>query len=83
MSVQKIMSITSQGQIAIPTEIRNFLGIDGATKALVTQVDNLIVIKPQTEFDELAGSLHGDIQLTDSELKKARAAFSKNWMDAS
>ncbi len=80
---KKIMSITSQGQITIPTKIRNSLGIEGAVKALVTQVDGLIVIKPQVEFDQLAGSLHSDVRLSDTELQEARAAFSKKWTDAS
>lgn len=73
------MSITSQGQITIPHEMRKALGITGATKAVVIQEKDQIIIKPGLSFDDLAGSLKSNVRLTDEELRQARDSFSKNW----
>jgi AbrB family looped-hinge helix DNA binding protein len=77
--MQKVVSITSQGQITIPQEIRQAFGITGAVKAVIKKKDNSIIIKPQLSFDDLAGSLKSDISLTDKELRQARKTFSKDW----
>jgi AbrB family looped-hinge helix DNA binding protein len=78
-TMQKTMSITSQGQITIPSEIRQAFGITGAVKAVVKKEKDLIVIKPQLSFDDLAGSLKSKVSLSDEELRQARDSFSKQW----
>lgn len=77
--MQAIVSITSQGQVTIPREMRDFLGITGSTRAVAKKVGRQIIIEPQTDFFDLAGSLGGKIKLSDKELRQARDNFSKQW----
>lgn len=75
----QIVSITSQGQITIPKFIRRDFGITGSVKAVVSKAGDKIVVEPKQNFWQLSGSLGSEIKLTDAQLKKARAAFTKNW----
>lgn len=77
--MQVIVSITSQGQVTIPKEMRDVFGITGSTRALARRVGKQIIIEPQTDFFDLAGSLGGKIKLSDKELREARNEFSKKW----
>lgn len=77
--MQTIVSITSQGQVTIPKEMRDIFGIVGSTKALARREGKRIIIEPQTDFFDLAGSLRGEIKLSDKELRHARDQFSKQW----
>lgn len=77
--MQTIVSITSQGQVTIPKEMRDIFGITGSVKALARRVGKQIIIEPQTDFFDLAGSLGGKIRLNDKELRQAREQFSKRW----
>jgi len=77
--MQAIVSITSQGQVTIPKEMRDVFGITGSTKALARRVGKQIIIEPQTDFFSLAGSLGGEVKLSDEELRQARDQFSKKW----
>jgi len=52
------VSITSQGQISIPAKLRRKLGLNKNKKALVSEKNGQIIIKPATDFLELGGSLH-------------------------
>ncbi len=79
--MQKVVSITSQGQITIPSEIRQLFGITTATKAVLSVKKNQIVIKPKDEFWSLQGSLKSDVKLTDGQLKAARENFSRKWAE--
>ena len=76
-----IATITSQGQLTIPKAVRKFFNISGATKARIRVQDKKIVVEPKTDFWSLSGSLKSSVSLTDAELKKARAAFSKKWAE--
>ncbi|HUD45022.1 MAG TPA: AbrB/MazE/SpoVT family DNA-binding domain-containing protein [Patescibacteria group bacterium] len=51
------VSITSQGQINIPSKIRQELGLSKKRKALVSIENGKMVIEPVKDFLELAGSL--------------------------
>lgn len=53
-----LVSITSQGQISIPAEIRRNLGLTKYKKAFVRQEGERVVIEPVFDFMELEGSLH-------------------------
>ena len=77
--MDKIVSITSQGQMTIPKSIRKALGIKHATKAVLRKDGDLLVVKPKVDFWSLEGSLKSKIKLTSKELKQARQAFSKQW----
>jgi len=58
MHMSQIVSITSQGQISIPAQMRRFLGLDLAKKAYVTQENGKIIIEPVPDLLTLAGSLN-------------------------
>ncbi|KKU25593.1 MAG: hypothetical protein UX37_C0018G0011 [Microgenomates group bacterium GW2011_GWA2_46_16] len=77
--MQTIVSITSQGQVTIPKEMRDAFRITGSVKALARRVGKQIIIEPQTDFFDLAGSLSGSTKLSDEELRQAREQFSKQW----
>lgn len=51
------MSITSQGQISIPIDIRRVLGLEKFKKAFVKVEDNRIIVEPIPDLLELGGSL--------------------------
>lgn len=75
----QVVSITSQGQVTIPTQIRKLLGILGSTKAVISLVDNKLIIEPTADFWSLAGGLSTKIKLSDQQLHEAQAAFGKKW----
>lgn len=58
MHMSQIVSITSQGQISIPAQMRRLLGLDVAKKAYVTHENGKIIIEPIPDFLSLAGSLN-------------------------
>lgn len=51
------VSITSQGQISIPTTLRQRLGLEKNTKAFVTEQDGKLIVEPVKDFLELRGSI--------------------------
>lgn len=51
------VSITSQGQISIPAQIRRQLGLSKTSKAIVSVANGKVIIEPVKDFLELAGSL--------------------------
>jgi bifunctional DNA-binding transcriptional regulator/antitoxin component of YhaV-PrlF toxin-antitoxin module len=51
------VSITSQGQISIPIQLRRKLGLDKSKKALIREENGELVVKPVKDFLELGGSL--------------------------
>jgi AbrB family looped-hinge helix DNA binding protein len=77
--MEKIVTITSQGQLTLPKALRKAFGIKGTTKALVRKEGNLIMVQPKGDFWSLAGSLDSKISLTDKQLRNARNAFAKQW----
>lgn len=56
--MQQLVSITSQGQISIPAEIRRNLKLDKYKKALVKQEGERVIVEPVSDFMALEGSLH-------------------------
>ena len=77
--MEKIVSITKQGQLTIPKKFLEDFKIQGAIKALVRKLGNSIVVEPKRAFWSLSGSLQSKVSLTDAELKNARKSFTKNW----
>ncbi len=51
------VSITSQGQISIPAQIRRQLGLSKTGKAIVSVENGKMMVEPVKDFLELAGSL--------------------------
>ena len=81
MLLQRIVSITRSGQLTIPKNFREKLGIIGGAKAVIKLKDNSLFVSPHLNFKQLSGSLGGNIKLTNRELKKARKAFQTKWAD--
>lgn len=79
MVMEKIVSITKQGQLTIPKKLLADFNIRGAAKALVRRLENSIIVEPKQNFWSLSGSLKSKLSLTDEELKKARKSFAKDW----
>ena len=77
--MQQIVTITDQGQLTIPKSILRDFGISGRIKAGIKKDGNKLIVEPKADFWSLAGSLGGDIRLTDLQLRKARGEFSKKW----
>ena len=50
------VSITSQGQISIPIDLRRKFGLDKIKRATVTEREGEIIIKPVKDLLELGGS---------------------------
>jgi AbrB family looped-hinge helix DNA binding protein len=77
--MEQIVSITKQGQLTIPKEMRKTFGIHGSSKALVKKSGDMILVEPKNNFWSLSGSLRSKITLSDRKLKDARIAFGKSW----
>ena len=80
--MEKIVSITKQGQLTIPKKLLEDFKIQGAIKAAVQRIGDAIVVKPKHDFWSLSGVLKSKISLTDKELRQARESFGKNWPQA-
>lgn len=63
-------SVTSQGQVTIPANIRRYLGIKPADKVQFIKVKDKVYIKPAKDFLELKGTLKGKAKYTDEQLDK-------------
>lgn len=51
------VSITSQGQISIPAQIRRQLGLSKTSKAIVSVENDKVMIEPVKDFLAMRGSL--------------------------
>lgn len=51
------VSITSQGQISIPANLRRKLGFEKNRQAFISEEDGKLVVEPIKDFLELKGSL--------------------------
>lgn len=74
------VSITSQGQISIPAEIRRKLGLSKKSKAIVSVANGNVMIEPVKDFLELAGSLK-NVQKAKVSFRKMREAFGQYLSD--
>ena len=77
--MQKIVSITSQGQLTIPQSMLRSLGIKTPVKAIIRKKENILEVEPKKNFWSLSGSLKSEVKLSDADLRKAREAFSTKW----
>ncbi len=66
------VSITSQGQMSIPIDIRRALRLDKMKKATVTLQGNMMVVKPIVDIESLMGIFHSNKRFT---RKQEREAF--------
>jgi len=69
--MQQFVSITSQGQISIPAQMRKALGLSRYNKALIRQERNRLIIEPAPDLLALGGSLH-NIAITDKTINEVQ-----------
>lgn len=55
--MQQFITITTQGQLSIPINIRKALGFDLARKAILRVIDNKVIIEPASDVLYLKGKL--------------------------
>ena len=77
----QLVSITSQGQLTIPKDFREALGITSQAKAEIKVEGDELVVKPKKDFWSLGGSLKSKVILTDKQLRQARKAFETSWAE--
>ena len=74
------VSITSQGQVSIPIQLRRKLNLEKNRKAIVTEENGKVIIEPVKDFLELAGSLK-HIKKVKASPSEMRAAFEQYLAD--
>ncbi|OGM26377.1 hypothetical protein A3D00_04435 [Candidatus Woesebacteria bacterium RIFCSPHIGHO2_02_FULL_38_9] len=65
------VSITSQGQMSIPADIRRTLGLSVFKKALVSIQDGKMVVEPVKDFLSLGGSLKTEKKASSKQIREA------------
>lgn len=66
-----LVTITSQGQISIPAPIRRRMGLDKVRKAMVSMVDDKMVMEPVNDFMSLRGIFKSNKKHTIEEEERA------------
>ena len=79
MEMQKVVSITSQGQLTVPQSMLRSLGIKGPVKAIIRKKDNMLEVEPRNDFWSLGGSLNTGIKLSDLDLRNAKLEYAKSF----
>jgi len=82
------VSITSQGQISIPVKIRRKLGLKKRGRAIVSEENGKIVVRPVKDFMELRGLLHNKAikgktidEIIELETAAAEEGFAENYIN--
>jgi AbrB family looped-hinge helix DNA binding protein len=73
-------TVSSKGQLVIPTEIRTSLGIVPGTRIVMSVAGTRIILQPVTErlVDEMMGMFAGGPSMAD-ELQRERRAEDEEW----
>lgn len=71
----QLTTLTSKGQVTIPLNIRDYLGLSSGDKVLFEEVEGVILVKPAPSFFDFRGSLK-DEEVYSS--KKVKELVSKN-----
>jgi AbrB family looped-hinge helix DNA binding protein len=73
-------TVSTKGQIVIPSEIRETLGISAGTRVIFTVEGNRLVLQPVNEklIDDTMGMFAGGPSMAD-ELQRERRAEDKKW----
>ena len=69
------VSITSQGQISLPAQIRRDLGLSKTRKAFVSVRDGVVIVEPVQDMLSLKGSLKSPQKVP---IQRIRKAFEKH-----
>jgi len=84
--MQTIVSITSQGQITVPVDMRRYLKMGKREKIKATLVGKKIVLERLMDIDDLAGIFAVDAKkitkgMTQKEIERAeRKAIEEGWI---
>lgn len=79
--MQYNVSITSQGQVTIPSAVRKRLNIQKQSKGILSVRDQGFYIKPIGSFWDIPKMAKTSVKLTDRQLRKARDAFETDWAE--
>ena len=79
--MQYNVSITSQGQITIPSAVRKKLNIKKQSKGILSVRDKGFYIKPVGSFWDIPKMVKTSVRLTNVQLRKARDAFETDWAE--
>lgn len=71
---EEIVSVSSKGQIVLPSDVRNRLDIHKGRKLVLVEKDGVIIMKPMKKLSELAGILK-----TDEDISKVIRQLRKEW----
>lgn len=80
--MEKVVTITRQGQLTIPQFLRKQFGITVSTKAIIRTDGDRIIVEPKNDFWSFKGALQSRVKLSDAKLRLARKAFTKHWARA-
>jgi AbrB family looped-hinge helix DNA binding protein len=71
-----IMTVSTKGQLVIPSQMRDALGIEPGDRVALTLEDGAILLRPVSErlVDETCGMFAGKISMADELQKERRAA---------
>ena len=78
------VTVSSQGQILLPKQIRDELGIRSGTKISLTTQGDTITLVPHTEkkFKKTKGILRGEINAAGG-VEKSHQKYEQEWQDDS
>lgn len=68
-----IVTVTSQGQISIPAPIRRRMGLDKTRRAMVSMVEEKMVMEPVVDIRKLKGIFKSSKKYTREEEREALA----------
>ena len=76
----QVATLSTKGQLVIPADVREALGIGPGTKVILTVEGGRIVLQPVTErlIDDMMGMFAGEPSMAD-ELQAMRRADDKKW----
>lgn len=65
------VTITSQGQISIPVQLRRKIGLAKHRKALVSESKGKLIVEPVKDLLELRGSFKTNIKSSPKQIREA------------
>lgn len=69
------VTITSQGQISIPAQLRRELGLNKTKRAFVSSRGGKIIVEPVKDLLELRGSFKTKIKATPKQIMEAFESY--------
>lgn len=70
-------TLTQKGQVTIPVDIRNFLGLEPYEKVTFIKTNDQVIIKPARSFLDLKGTIQKKKKYTDHAADRAVLSYIK------